>query len=83
MCQSLFSQAMCPTGRFTGRARKRRAGELGSLPSAIGDDNLVACHSAEHPCRASALSRASRMFHGLRLATNDHVFIMRPWPHRG
>jgi hypothetical protein len=29
------------------------------LPSAIGDDNLVTCHSAEHPCGASALSRAA------------------------
>ncbi len=26
------------------------------LPSTIGDDNLVTCHSAEHPCGASALS---------------------------
>ena len=26
------------------------------LPSAIRDDNLVTCHSAEHPCGASALS---------------------------
>ena len=36
------------------------------LPASV-DDNVVTCHSAEHPCGASAL----------RGLTNDYVFMRR------
>jgi len=43
------------------------------LPTSV-DDNVVTCHSAEHPCGASALRGLGRIIYGRRLGTVEAVF---------